>query len=239
MNSHVSFLPLSRRCHWTSVLFSFFSGLVAPDVMAEVEEDGRYWLNIYAQGKLPVENLYWSMDTHPRWRDEGKHFDTLILRPSIFYKVTPKASVWLGYDTVINHPAGAAAYKENRLWQQFSYQFDPVANVSFSSRSRLENRDREDFSQHAYRWRQMVRASMPSTFNPQFSWVVYDELFINFNDTHWGVRKGFDQNRLFLGVNWKFSDFSNADVGYMNQYVNTRTVDRENHILMTAIRFNF
>lgn len=215
-----------------SLIFSSFA-------RAEVEEDGRYWLNIYAQGKLPVENLYWSMDTHPRWRDEGKHFDTLILRPSIFYKLTPKASVWLGYDTIINHPAGASAYQENRLWQQFSYQFDPIGGVSLSSRSRLENREREDFSQHAYRWRQMVRASLPSSLNPQLSWVVYDELFINFNDTHWGPRKGFDQNRLFLGVNWKFSDFSNADIGYLNQFINTKTVDRENHVLMTAIRFNF
>lgn len=238
MKSLLNRLPFNLK-PWLQTAVALPLCMLGNLAMADVEEDGRYWLNIYAQGKLPVENLYWSMDTHPRWRDEGKHFDTLILRPAIFYKVTPKASVWLGYDTVINHPAGASSYKENRLWQQFLYQFDPVANVSWSSRSRLENRDREDFSEHAYRWRQMVRASMPSTLNPHLSWVVYDELFINFNDTNWGVRKGFDQNRLFLGINWKFSDFSNADIGYLNQYINTKTVDRENHVLMTAIRFNF
>ena len=40
---------------------------------AQTEEDGRYWLSVYAQGKLPVENLYWSMDcllyTSPSPRD--------------------------------------------------------------------------------------------------------------------------------------------------------------------------
>ncbi len=207
--------------------------------MADVEEDGRAWFSIYTQGKLPVENLYWSMDVHPRWRDEGAHFDTLILRPSIFYKLTDKASIWLGYDTVRNHPDGASAYRENRLWEQLTYQFDPVGDISFSSRTRLEHRDREDEHKIAYRFRQMVRASLPSGLKPQLSWVVYDEIFINLNDTDWGVRKGFDQNRLFLGVNWKFSDFSNVDVGYLNQYVNTNTVDRENHTLMTTLRFNF
>lgn len=226
-----------RTCLQVCVFFA--AALVSQASRAEVEEDGRYWLNIYAQGKLPVENLYWSMDTHPRWRDEGEHFDTLILRPSIFYKLNSKASIWLGYDTVRNHPASASAYRENRLWEQFSYQFDTIGDVAISSRSRLEHRDREDFSKIAYRWRQMFRVSKPSSMDPHLSWVVYDELFINFNDTDWGVRKGFDQNRLFLGVNWKFSDFSNVDVGYMNQYVNTRTIDRDNHILMTAVRFNF
>lgn len=78
---------------------------IAP-TMANTEEDGRYWLSVYAQGKLPVENLYWSMDIHPRWREEGEQFDQLILRPAVFYRLNPKASVWMGYDTIISHPAG-------------------------------------------------------------------------------------------------------------------------------------
>ena len=52
--------------------------------VADTEEDGRYWFSLYTQGKLPAENFYWSMDTHPRWREEGQHFDQLILRPSVF-----------------------------------------------------------------------------------------------------------------------------------------------------------
>jgi hypothetical protein len=51
---------------------------------ANTDEDGRYWLSMYAQGKLPVENVYWSMDVHPRWREEGEQFDQLILRPAVF-----------------------------------------------------------------------------------------------------------------------------------------------------------
>lgn len=74
---------------------------------AKTEEDGRYWLSVYAQGKLPVENLYWSMDVHPRWREEGEQFDQLILRPAVFYLLNSKASVWMGYDTIISHPAGS------------------------------------------------------------------------------------------------------------------------------------
>ncbi len=51
--------------------------------------------------------------------------------------------------------------------------------------------------------------------------------------------RGTDQNRLFLGANWKFDELSNLEVGYINQYVNGKTIDRENHILSSTIRFNF
>jgi hypothetical protein len=211
---------------------------VSPAV-ADTEEDGRYWFSIYTQGKLPAENFYWSMDTHPRWRNEGQHFDQLILRPSVFYKFNPKASVWLGYDTIISHPPGQSSQRENRLWEQFQYQFDAIADVTFTSRTRFEQRRREDFQDVGHRLRQMVRATTPLPVHPKLSLVMFDELFINLNQTEWGAHRGIDQNRFFIGANWKFSDFSNLETGYLHQYINTRNVDRENHVLMTTLRFNF
>lgn len=230
-----NFVMMAIKNQWLAICLLLVSGIAS----AEIEEDGRYWLNLYMQGKLPVENLYWSMDTHPRWRNEGEHFDTLILRPSVFYKLIPKASVWLGYDTVINHPAGKSSYTENRLWEQFMYQFDPVGEVSLTSRSRIEHRDREGFSDVAHRWRQMLRAVVPSGLHSQFSWVVYDELFVNLNTTDWIQRRGIDQNRLFLGGNWKFSPMCNGEMGYLNQFVNARNSDQDNHVLLTTVRLSF
>lgn len=133
---------------------------------ARTEEDGRYWLSVYAQGKLPVENLYWSMDVHPRWREEGEQFDQLILRPAVFYRLNPKASVWMGYDTIISHPAGQPSNRENRWWGQFQYQFDPIAEITVTSRTRLEQRHREGFSDEGYRVRQMIRAVRPIGSDP-------------------------------------------------------------------------
>lgn len=221
------------------LLLAGLLSLFNTNAMADTLEDGRYWLNLFMQGKLAGEQWYWSMDTHARWRNEGQHFDTLILRPAVFYKLDPKTSLWLGYDTVNNHPDGRPSFRENRLWQQFTYQFDPIGDINILSRSRLEQRDREDFSEVAHRWRQMLRITGPSGLHPQLSWVVYDELFVQLNTTAWVTRKGIDQNRLFLGVNWKWDAQMNGDIGYMNQYVNSRNLDQENHILMTTLRLNF
>lgn len=209
------------------------------NAIAETIEDGRYWFSLYTQGPLPKENFYWSLDIHPRWREEGRNFDTLILRPSLIYKITPKTSIWTGYDTINNHPAGQSSFQENRLWEQVMHQFEPFGGLTLTVRTRFEQRDREDYSDIAHRLRQMVRATTPSSLHQQLSWVVWDELFINLNQTDWGVMRGTDQNRLFLGANWKFDELSNLEVGYINQYVNGKTIDRENHILSSTIRFNF
>lgn len=209
------------------------------NAIAETIEDGRYWFSLYSQGPLPKENFYWSLDIHPRWREEGRNFDTLILRPSLIYKITPKTSIWTGYDTINNHPAGQSSFQENRLWEQVMHQFETFGGLTLTVRTRFEQRDREDYSDIAHRLRQMVRATTPSSLHQQLSWVIWDELFINLNQTDWGVMRGTDQNRLFLGANWKFDELSNLEVGYINQYVNGKTIDRENHILSSTIRFNF
>lgn len=209
------------------------------NAIAETIEDGRYWFSLYTQGPLPKENFYWSLDIHPRWREEGRHFDTLILRPSLIYKITPKTSIWTGYDTINNHPAGQSSFQENRLWEQVMHQFEPFGALTLTVRTRFEQRDREDYSDIGHRLRQMVRATTPSSLHQQLSWVVWNELFINLNQTDWGVMRGTDQNRLFLGANWKFDELSNLEVGYINQYVNGKTIDRENHIISSTIRFNF
>jgi hypothetical protein len=213
--------------------------LTTTSVYAQSQEDGRYWMNLNLQGKVYGDNFYWNMDIHPRWREGVSHFDTLIMRPSVFYKFTPKTSVWIGYDTITFHPDGQESYQENRLWEQWMYQFDPIGRVNITSRSRLEQRDREDYRDIAHRWRQMFRFTAPSGFNQKLSWVVYDELFINLNTNSWISRRGIDQNRLFLGGNWKFDDNVNAEIGYLNQQVNGKTFDQENHVFSTTLRFNF
>lgn len=233
MNLSRTFLTLLGTVFWSMML------VVASIAHAETEEDGRYWLSLYAQGALPMTNTFWSMDLHPRWREEGQQFDQLIIRPAVFYRFNPKTSVWLGYDTVINHPSGQSAFRENRLWQQFQYQFDAIEDITLVSRTRFEQRHREGSDDTGHRLRQMLRATTPSRLHANLYWLVFDEVFINMNDTEWGVRRGMDQNRLFLGIHWKFDQRMNMDVGYLNQWVNGRTLDRENHVLSTTFRFNF
>ena len=224
------------KTHQTFTL-SLIMALSATLTQAETIEDGRFWFSLSGQGSLPIENWHWNVDLQPRMRDEGQHIDQLHIIPAIFYQIDQKSSIWLGYNRINIHPAGKNTYAENIYWQQFNHQFAPIADLTFLSRTRLEERDSDLGSQTGYRLREMLRVSYP--LNAIVSLVAFDELMINLNQTAWGPERGIDQNRAFLGVSCVASPLTTVEIGYMNQAINTRHIDRENHILLTSLRFNF
>lgn len=212
---------------------------VSAATWAGPKEDGNVWLNLHMQGDLPGQNWVWSMDTNPRYRNEGKHLDALYLRPAVFYKLNRQTSLWLGHDTIIGHPAGKSAYHETRWYEQFQYQFDPISTLTFSNRTRLEERTRAGFHDTGHRLRQMIKVTMPLKYHPQLSMVIYDELFINLNTPDWGAKRGIDQNRLFMGGHWKLNQTSYLEAGYLNQSVNKTSTNLENHVITTTLGFKF
>ena len=66
------------------------------------------------------------------------------------------------------------------------------------------------------------------------SFVAWDEIFIDLNETDFGQQGSFAQNRLFLGIGRKFSgpNSPKLEIGYLNQFLRRRSAgDRFNHIL--------
>lgn len=119
------------------------------------------------------------------------------------------------------------------------------------SRTRMEERFIEGAAGTALRFRQMLKLSYPLPMAPEWSLVGYDEIFMNLNsvDSFDDARRGghapgagIDQNRFFLGVNKKFNQYFNVDIGYQNQMLNSRTKDGNanlvNHILLLQFYFN-
>lgn len=208
-------------------------------VSAETEEDGRFWLNVNAVGKLSAENWGWYSEVQPRWREEGAHFDQLLIRPAVFYQLNKQTSLWLGYAHVVSHPDGKSAFAENRVWQQLLHNFEPIGSLSLQSRTRIEQRFIENSDETGYKVRQMIRLTMPSAISPKLLWVAYDEYFVNLNDTDYGARRGFDQNRAFFGLNWAFAPNLKFEIGYLNQYVNAKNTDLDNHVLSSTLNFTF
>lgn len=224
------------NAHVFLVIFLCFS----MPVVAETEEDGRFWFNVNATGAMPLENWRWYAELQPRWRQEGEHFDQVLVRPAVSYALSEQASVWLGYAYVVTHPAGKPAFEENRFWQQFLYNFSTIHSLNIQSRTRYEQRFIENSVDTGYKLRQMFRFTLPSGLSPQLQWVLYDEYFVNLNDTDFGTQKGFDQNRAFIGGNWAFNPNAKLEIGYLNQYVNLhKNSDTENHVLSTTLMLTF
>ena len=115
----------------------------------------------------------------------------------------------------------------------------PINDVTFSSRTRLEECRREDGDEANIQFRQMLETSLPLRNHPTLSVVAYEELFVDLNSTDWGLRRGIDQNRAFIGVNWAAKPNFSLATSYLNQFVNTNKIDKENHVLATKLNLNF
>ena len=222
-----------------NALITILFGLFSTCVSASPDEDGRAWMTVNAIGPLPVKHWHWYAELQPRWREELSEFDQLIIRPAVFYNLNKQTSIWAGYAHVVTDPAGNASFEEHRVWQQLLHNFQPIGAVSIQSRTRLEQRFIENADETGHRVRQMLRLTMPSKLSAQLTWVAYDEYFLNLNQTDYGARRGFDQNRAFVGVNWAFNPSVRLEVGYLNQYINSQRTNNMNHVISTMFNLFF
>lgn len=207
---------------------------------AEVEEDGRFWINLTMEGMVSKENhVGWYAELQPRLKEEGREHDQTIIRPAINYWISDRASIWLGYADVRTQTAQGTNH-EQRWWQQFMYTFPPTANgIVITSRTRLEQRNFDIGNDTGHRVRQLVRAIKKIEGSESLSWLVWDELFVSTRSTDWGALSGFDQNRAFAGVAWQAASNARFEIGYVNQYVRGNSFDRMNHILSTSLFLRF
>lgn len=217
----------------------FLSALAALPTDAATEVDNRIWFNLNAQGQLPFENFGWYAELQPRTREEGEELDQLLVRAAVNYKLSQQSSLWLGYGNIRTHRIDAGIVDENRLWQQYTHNFNVFDDVVILSRTRLEQRKVETGHDIGHRVRQMLRFTKPFGTGSRLSLTGSNEVYFNVNDTDWGARSGFDQNRLFVGIAYALSPKARVEARYLNQFIDTATVDRMNRVLSLTMSLNF
>lgn len=206
---------------------------------AQTVDDLGLWTALFSQGDIELSDdagdsrLRWWFDGHARFQDDADGFNVSIVRPGIGYKLTDTATIWAGYGWIRTSPLGGAPdFDENRIWQQITWS-ENVDQTKFGFRSRLEQRFVETGDDTGWRFRQFFSARTPLT--ERVTLVAWDEVFIHLNDTDFGTRTGFNQNRAFLGFGWKWNPAtpkSRVEIGYLNQFIDNRNGDdRMNHIL--------
>lgn len=202
------------------------------------EEDTRLWQAFIAEGNI-TNDLRWYAEVQARWKDDVNNFDQGLLRPALNFALTEKSSLWMGYVYADTKTAKGHTH-EDRWWQQFQYA-SKYNDITWLSRSRLEQRHLDSGDSTSYRLRQQLRASWPMNGRHDFSYLVWDEAFWNINETQWAGDSGFNQNRLFAGVMWRYTGSSRWEIGYLNQYVNgsNGATDRMNHVISSFLFIGF
>ncbi|MBI5314960.1 MAG: DUF2490 domain-containing protein [Nitrospirae bacterium] len=201
------------------------------------QQDFRLWAPVYLTVPLSTSFLGYA-EVNPRFGDDVSQLDQLILRTAVGYKLNDRWSVWQGYawSTVYYKANDQPDFTgEQRIYQQLSYKdklpfLETFPFVKLLSRSRLEERWIQHVSDTAFRARTMLRVDVPLPMIPSWSFVTYDEIFVNLNGVSGGPEAGFDQNRFFIGFNREFIKQFNVDLGYQMQIINTRKEEMVNQI---------
>ena len=218
------------------VAWSLTDGTVSV-VQATVNQDFRLWAPVYLTVPLSSSFIGY-MEVNPRFGDDVSELDQLILRPAIGYKLNDRFSVWQGYAWVGNYQPSLR--EEDRLYQQLTYR-EKFSFVKVVSRTRLEERFIEHTDSAAIRARTLLRGDFPLPNAPEWALVAYDEIFVNLNAVRNGPDSGFDQNRVFLGINREFTKQFNMDVGYQMQAINGNQaglINQINHIILLQFFIN-
>ena len=213
------------------------------NIRAETEQNNGVWMMKASQGVLGgKDSVYrWWLDANARYSDDANGFEQSILRPGLGYALPKNHTLWAGYGWIASSPEVGETVHEHRFWQQHSWKIS-MGKFGFSSRSRLEQRFREGSTDEAgWRFRQFFKLTHPISDSSLY-WCTWDEVFLNLNNTDWGVDSGLDRNRIFLGVGWKPESiqYFKTEVGYLNQFIHHKSgSNRLDHLLSFNLFFSF
>ncbi len=209
--------PASRTSAW---LMSLSRIKMSESYNAFVDIQPRFTLNDIANG-------------------EDHTLDTLLLRGGIGYQITKNIGLYQGYGYI---PTYDPKKVEHRSFQELLIKQPLKSAGNFVHRFRFEQRFVDNVDDTAYRLRYFARFTYPLTnFHEKVSLAINEEVFINLNDADDGPQSGFNQNRLFLGLNYRVNPSLAYEAGYQNQFINAQS-GRENisnHILFFGVQTKF
>jgi hypothetical protein len=191
---------------------------------AEVESDHGAWLMLLGQGTFEsahprMSRLLWWIDLHGRFFDATDGYGQSIVRPALGWAFTDRVAAHVGYGWIRDSPAAGADRDEHRIFQQLIWK-PKIAGIATQSRTRLEQRFVETGNDIGWRLRQFIKLTWPVPGIERLALAAYDEVFFALNDTDWGANAGFDQNRFFVGPQWRFDSKGRVkgEIGYLNRY---------------------
>jgi len=244
--ARVEVVPMwSRAFSLLSALVLVLLGLGTGEAFASDPSEGdEIWALAALQGGLgflhpQLDRVKGYLEFQSRWRSFGESFETAFLpRFALGYALTDQLTVYAGHAVILWDPAQKKPYTEQRPWQQLTWNL-PVTGFTLQSRTRLEERIQQD--NVGMRLREFVKATVPLPGLERVYAAVYDEMFFDLDDTPWGQRRGFRQNRAFAGAGFRVDAAKHValEAGYLNQWVDRRNQDKLNHVLALHLLLNY
>jgi hypothetical protein len=189
-------------------------GLALATSPARAGEDGQVWVPIQARIKVDDRFKLW-LEGQQRMGGNGMRQE--LIRTALGYQVKPWWGLYLGYGWT---PSFNEFHNESRIYQE-SFADNALGDLRVMNRTRLEERFIEDVQGVSVRLRHMVRVTYPLERSNHWFLAASDEPFVTLNDRlPAGPIGGFDQNRAYAGIRYRFTPAVAVELGYMHQYIN-------------------
>lgn len=213
-------------------------------VFADTETKSSLWLMSLNRFQF-TEQYRGFLDIQPRFTaddvpggDNGA-LDTVLIRGALGYQLKPNIGIYQGYAIIPTHDPDKV---EHRSFQELLAKQSLTRDAILVHRLRFEQRFLEGVDDTSLRFRYFARFTYPlKGIHDNLSLAINEEVFIHLNDTDGGPQSGFNQNRLFMGLNYRVSKSYAFEVGYQNQYVaGQRSADDVvNHIAFIGMQTSF
>jgi hypothetical protein len=205
------------------------------------------WVSSFNTIRLE-KKLSLHLEAQLRTNDEWVHIQTFMFRTGINYHLNKQTILTAGYAFINNRTVKSNTsgyFTEHRLWQQLIL-LQPVKKISIQHRFRFEERfipqtnmvNNElikEKTEVAIRLRYFVRTIIPFKSSTSFTkgWygALQNEVFVNITNANATNNNFFDQNRACAGIGYRFNKSVDTELGYLNQYINGRTVNTSNNVI--------
>ncbi len=216
---------------------------------AQTQIQNSGWLFILNSTRLS-EKWGLHLDVQVRSADNWAYVRNVLVRPGITYYINDKNNATVGYllATTKTESIGLPDVNtnEHRIWEQYIFTHKLKASY-VTHRARLEQRFIEQANGSdifAQRFRYFVRLLQPlqgkvDVFSKGAFIALQNEVFLNVQNQELLNDSLFDQNRLYIAGGYRFSKRIDAEVGYLNQYINGAAKNTSNRIVQLALYTRF
>lgn len=205
--------------------------LAAPVAAHAQQTDKQLWLQANGTARI-ADDTRVTLESIGRFGDNAGGFSHAELGALFTRTISKGVEIGLGYRHVEDWDHGDALPNEERLRQQVIFSF----GRGFTTRLRLEQRFNSRGGAVGVRIRPQLRYSLPLAAKGPALFVSHED-FLNFNDTGWGQRSGYERMRNAIGLSVPLSKHVTTDIGYLNQYRFGRAGKRDamDHALTLAL----
>jgi len=205
-------------------LLSLLNNSVAQNIAPVVVKDNMLWLGYY---NSIILNTKWSInsDIQFRTRNELKDYSQALVRSDVSYKLKDRLTFSVGFAHFRYFLTNVKTRGELRPWQELKL-IDKVGNCKLTHRLRVEQRFNETVEnseatkdhQFNFRFRYRLDLRYPilkekETGNNLYA-LVGNEIMVNVgNNISYNY---FDQDRLYVGVNYEINKKIALQLQYMH-----------------------